>query len=583
MKKRFIFVILSSLIAFIFLIAMPKIKAALNLDIFSTLDILSPNETPNFTIIENNTTIEINNPDKQEYTGKRISEYKLKVLGDNGADIVLFEFLQGENRAYTKYTADTLFELDGSRINPSKKLKYLNPSKTAYRLDDCYDALKENDTDKIDISEIENSYYTYKITVKADEIKTGGYIKHKNQNHIFGDDIMQDISTEEDESIALFLKPEKDLVFYYLTAEENNKEFELKSIEEDNLNYTMEVSTIQDYLKSGYEDSRYDEKTYFNLRAQGLKYVLESNSNVTNLSVDNMSLLKTNTIKVNKAKDEQFTLKIESPIYYSLDDTSDPFTYDYKYIINPYLHINNTEVSYGKLNLTIKTPNYVDNQFNNFKESTEGNNRIYKISIDSFKDISDISFKVSPTETYSTKQQILNSQLVFVVAIMFLIFVLFLIPVLLNLLSITNIGSFKDYFLPISALFMMSIVACATYSILNFQAIGVIFGFSIAYTIATIVDFITTRRIAAIPNTLLGLAIVIFVSVGRVYNYNFNYVFILSIVAASICYIYLWIITVKKLKLYLVVFKENRKKKKELKLQRKLQKKEQKQKKKEIN
>ena len=583
MKKGFIFAILSSIIAFIFLITMPKIEATWDLDVFSMLDILSPNETPNFKIIENNTTLEINNPDKQEYSGKRISEYKIKVLGDDGADIVLFEFFQGENRSYTKYTADTLFEVDGASINPSKKLTYLKPNKTSYRLTDCYDILNEDDTDKTDISEIESSYFTYKITVKADEIKNGGYIKHKDQNHIFGDDIMQDISIEENESIALFTKPEKDLVFYYLTSEENNKEFDIESFEEEKLQYTIEPSTITDYLKSGHEDSGYDEKTYFNLRAQGLKHTLEYNTNVTSLSINNMSLLKTNSIKVNKAKDEEFTLKIESPIYYSLDETSEPFTYDYKYIINPYLHINNTEISYDKLNLTIKTPNYVDNQYDSFKESTEGNNRIYKISIDSLKDISDLSFKVSPTETYSTKQQILNSKLVFVVAIMFLIFVLFLIPVLLNLLSITNIGSFKDYFLPISALFMMSVVACATYSILNFEAIGVIFGFSIAYTIATIVDFITTRRIPAIANTLLGLAIVIFVSIGRVYNYNFNYVFILSIVAASLCYVYLWVITIKKLKLYLVVFKEKRKKKKELKSQRKQQKKEQKLKKKEIN
>ena len=32
-------------------------------------------------------------------------------------------------------------------------------------------------------------------------------------------------------------------------------------------------------------------------------------------------------------------------IYYSLDETSDPYTYDYKYIINPYLHVFNTEIA----------------------------------------------------------------------------------------------------------------------------------------------------------------------------------------------------------------------------------------------
>ena len=63
MKKGFIFAILSSIIAFIFLITMPKIEAAWDFDVFSMLDILSPNETPNFKIIENNTTLEINNPD----------------------------------------------------------------------------------------------------------------------------------------------------------------------------------------------------------------------------------------------------------------------------------------------------------------------------------------------------------------------------------------------------------------------------------------------------------------------------------------------------------------------------------------
>ncbi len=576
MKKGIIFVILSSIIAFIFLITMPKIEAAWSFDVFSILDILSPNETPNFSVIENNTTLEIINPQELGYVGKRTSEYKIKVTGDNGADIVYFEYMLGKNRAYTEYTAKTTFELDGTPITPSQKLTYLNPNKISYTYADCYNTLLKTDTGKTDISEIESTYHTYKITVKNDKITSGGYILHQNQNHILGDDIMQNVAVDENSSVALFLKPEKDLVFYYLTPEENVKDFEIETFEEEKLQYEIESSTITDYLKSGYEKSGYDETTYFNLRAQGLEYSLETDSSVTSLAIDNMSLLAANSIKVNKAKNEEFTLKLETPIYYSLDETSDPFTYDYKYIINPYLHVFNTEIAYKKLNLTIKTPNYVDNQYGGFEVSTDGTNRIYKLTLDSLTDSAGITFKVSDTETYKTKQQMLNSNLIVVVVVMFAIFVAFLIPVLLNLLSIINTGSFKDYFLPISALFMMSVVACATYSLLNFQAIGVIFGFSIAYTIATIVDFITTRRIVAIANTLLGLAIVIFVSVGQVYNYNFNYVFILSIVAASLCYLYLWVITVKKLKLYLVVFKENRKKKKELKLQRKQQKKERK-------
>ena len=576
MKKGIIFAILSSIIAFIFLITMPKIEAAWNFDIFSTLDILSPNETPNFSIIENNTTFEISNPQELEYVGKRTSEYRIKVTGDNGADIVYFEYMLGKSRAYTEYTAKTTFELDGAPITPSQKLTYLNPNKITYTYADCYNTLLKTDTGKTNISEIESTYHTYKITVKNDKINSGGYILHQYQNHILGDDIMQNVAVDENSCVALFLKPKKDLVFYYLTPEENVEDFEIETFEEEKLQYEIESSTITDYLNSGQENSTYDETTYFNLRAQGLEYSLETDSSVTSLAIDNMSLLAANSIKVNKTKNEEFRLKIETPIYYSLDETSDPYTYDYRYIINPYLHVFNTEIAYGKLNLTIKTPNYVDNQYGGFEVSTDGTNRIYKLTLDSLTDSAGITFKVSDTETYKTKQQMLNSNLITVVVVMFAIFVAFLIPVLLNLLSIINTGSFKDYFLPISALFMMSVVACATYSLLNFQAIGVIFGFSIAYTIATIVDFITTRRIVAIANTLLGLAIVIFVSVGQVYNYNFNYVFILSIVAASLCYLYLWVITVKKLKIYFIVFKENRKKKKELRLKRKQEKKERK-------
>lgn len=576
MKKGIIFVILSTIITFIFLIFMPKVEAIQNFSVYSTIDILSLNETPNFEILENNTTFEITNPHEKEYVGKRTSEYRIKVLGDNGADIVFFEFLMGQNKSYTEFKLNTSFEVDGTSINPSKTINYLNPNKTSYTLHDCYNVLKNANAEKIDISELEQTYYIYKVTVDIKDLEDGGYIEHTDDNYIFGDEIIQNIEIEENQNAAVFLKNNDTLTFYYLTKVENDKQFSVKSFNDEEMQYQISSTTINDFLMEGRDKSGYDETTYFNLRAEGLNYAITSNSSITNLNVDNMALMEINTFNVNKANDEEFTLKIVTPLYYSLDIKSEPVTYDYHYVIDPDLHPDNTKLSYNKINITIKTPNYIDNSAKGFEVTTEGDLRIYKVSTNDLEDISGLSFKASSTEKFKTKQQQLNSNMIIVVGVMALIFVLFIVPVILNLLSIINIGSFKDYFLPISALFMMSVVACSTYSLLNYQAIGVIFGFSIAYTIATIVDFIATRRIVAIGNTLLGLAVVIFVSVGRVYNYNFNYVFILSVVAAALCYIYLWFITIKKVKLYLVVIKDNRKKKKEQKLLKKEQKRERK-------